>query len=139
MQELDDDDTLTQLSQALIHIHQGGDKVTEASFILQEFLDKFGPSDRLLNCLAVCQIHLRNFSQALQYLKQAREATSKGKTPLSADTFVNTLVCFQNVRKSNDLIAKVQSEFQTAYPSHPWFQKQAELEKLFDKHANSYK
>jgi len=139
MQELDDDDTLTQLSQAVIHIHQGGDKVTEASFILQEFLEKFGPSDKLLNCLAVCQIHQRNYTQALQHLKQAREIATKGKTPLSADTFVNTIVCFQNVRKSNDLIAKVQIEFQTAYPSHPWFQKQSELDRLFDKHGSSYK
>jgi len=89
--------------------------------------------------LAVCQIHLRNYTQALQYLKQAREIASKGKTPLSADTFVNTMVCLQHVRKSADVIAKVQSEFQTLYPNHSWFQKQSELERLFDKHASSYK
>jgi len=140
MQEIDDDDTLTQLAQALIHIHQGGEKATEASVsIFQDFLEKFGPSDKLLNSLAVCQIHLRNYSQALQYLKQAREVAGKGKTPLSAETFVNTLVCLQHLRKSSDVIAKVTSEFQTLYPSHAWFQKQSELDRLFEKHASSYK
>jgi len=139
MQDIDDDDTLTQLSQSWLYIHQGGEKVTEASFILQELLEKFGPSDKVFNSLAVCQMHLRNYPQALQYLKQAREQSTKNKAPVSGETFVNSLICLQHLRKSSDVMSKILAEFKSVYPNHSWFKKQEELERLFDKPASSYK
>ena len=39
-------------------------------------VEKFGPSPRVLNLLAVCQIHGKNYTQAFGYLKQARELVS---------------------------------------------------------------
>jgi coatomer protein complex subunit epsilon len=44
MQETDDDDTLTQLSLAWYYVAVGGDKIQEAYLILQEQVEKFGPS-----------------------------------------------------------------------------------------------
>lgn len=87
MADVDDDDPLTQLATAWVYIAQGGDKISEAFYLLQELIEKFGQSVSVLNSLAVCQLHLKNFSQAFQFLKQARNLrVDKGKKSSSGYT-----------------------------------------------------
>lgn len=107
MSTLDDDDVLAQLCAAWVLIAEGGDKATEATFLLQELLDKFGVSVRVLNSLAACHMSLRNYSQAFQYCKQAREAALQAGGKPAAETLVNTIICLTNMRKDPAVIAKV--------------------------------
>jgi len=138
MQDIDDDDTLTQLAQSWLMITQGGDKVTEASFLLQELIEKFGPSPRVLNGLAVCQIHLRNYAQAFQHLKQARDLAVQNKEPVAAETFVNSIVCLQHLRKGQDVLEKITAELAAAAPGHSYLKKQQEMSVVFDTQAQLY-
>jgi len=139
MQDIDDDDALTQLATAWLYIAQGGEKVTEASFVLQELLDKFGPSIRVLNLLAVSQLQLRNYSQASQHLKQARDQATKLGISVSAETLVNTIVCSQHLKKSNDVIQKLIAELKSLYPNDGWLAKQNRFSSMFDQQAERYK
>jgi len=137
MQDIDDDDTLTGLASSWIFIAQGGEKVNEAFFFLAELVEKFSPSILVLNSMAVCQILLKNYTNAFQYLKQARDLAIAGKEKVSAETLINSIVCLQHLRKA-DLITRILSELKQTHPHHPWLKRYAEMEALFDKSAQTY-
>jgi len=136
MQDIDDDDTLTQLATSWVYISQGEEKVTEASFLLQELMEKFEVSIPVLNTLAVCQMQKKEWGAAFQFLKQARDLALSTKQKVSGDTLVNSIVCLQHLGKSPDPIIK---ELQTSHPNHPWLKRFNEMESLFDRHAATYK
>ena len=140
MQDLDDDDTLTQLATAWVGIASGGaDKTLEAAFLLQELLEKFGPSVVVLNSLAVCDIHQRNYTNAFQYTKQARELSIKTGARVTAETLLNSIVCLQHLKRGQDIIEKIEAELKLNYPQHPWIAKQKQMSELFEKHASTFK
>jgi len=136
MQDIDDDDTLTQLATSWVYLAQGEEKVTEASFLLQELMEKFDVSIPVLNTLAVCHMHKKEWSSAFQYLKQARDLALSNKQKVSGETLVNSIVCLQHLGKSPDPIIK---ELQSTHPNHPWLKRYNEMDALFDRHAASYK
>lgn len=138
MAEVDDDDVLTQLATSWLYIALGGEKVTEASFLLQELVDKFGPSVSVLSSQAVCQLHLGNMNEANSFLKQARSMALQQGNKVDSATLVNFIVCLQNQRKSQDIIDKIIGELKESYPTHPWLAQQEEIVKLFDRHAKTY-
>jgi len=138
MQDLDDDDTLTQLATAWVGLSGNAPaeaKVTEAAFLLQELMEKFGPSVPVLNALAVADMHQRNYSNAFQYTKQARDLAIKLGLRPAAETLLNSIVCLQHLRKGTDVIQKIQAELIQNYPNHPWLKKQKEMDAIFEKHA----
>lgn len=138
MQDVDDDDALTQLATAWAYIAQGGEKVTEASFVLQELLDKYGKSVPVNAALGACQLHMKNHAKALEYLKAARDQAVADQLPVSAETLVNTIVCLQHLRKPADIIQKYMSELQQLYPSNAWLKRYTDAEAAFDKYAATY-
>lgn len=139
MQDIDDDDALCTLCNVWVSISQGEEKATEATFQLQELIDKFGPSITVYNSLGVCQMQAKNFSKALDYLKQARDLALQTKVPVSGDTLVNTMVCLVQLRKPQEIISKIMSELRDVDPHNAWLKRQTEAEALFDKHAANYK
>jgi len=139
MQDIDDDDALTQLATAWLGIAQGGDKVQEALSLLDELQEKFGPSIPVLNSIAVCEIMQKNYTNALSHLKQARDLAISGNSKVCSETLVNSIIALQHVRKPADIIQRVVSELKGVNPDDEWLRKQAEMEALFDKHASSYK
>jgi len=138
MAAIDDDDTLTSLATSWIYIVQGGEKVNEAYFLLQDSLDKFGPSPYVFNSMAVCQIQLKNYRQAFQHLKQARDQSMQNRERVSGETLINSIVCCQHLRNPES-ITRIFSELKQSDPSHPWLIKYAEMEAAFDKSALNYK
>lgn len=138
MQEVDDDDTLTALASVWVNIAQGGEAVNNAFDTLNELLEKFGPTIRLLNSLGVCQIHLRNYTEAFGFLKQARDLALEKKEKVSVDTLINTIVCLTHLRKPQPIIQRIVGELTQVAPNHPWLQKQNELSEIFDKCAANY-
>jgi coatomer protein complex subunit epsilon len=138
MADVDDDDPLTQLATTWVYIEQGGEKPAEAVHLLQELLEKFGPSVRVLNLLAVCQMHAKDFKRAFDYLKQARTEGMNSEAGVSPTTLVNTIVTLQYLGKSADVIAKITAELRELAPTHAWLKEQADMDSLFSKHAEKY-
>eukprot|EP00455_Lapot_gusevi_P043849 TRINITY_DN539_c0_g1_i1.p1 TRINITY_DN539_c0_g1~~TRINITY_DN539_c0_g1_i1.p1 ORF type:complete len:182 (+),score=80.98 TRINITY_DN539_c0_g1_i1:84-548(+) len=139
MQEVDDEDTLTQLCAAWVGIAIATEsKVTESYMILQELVEKFGPSVLVVNSLAVCQLHLRKYNEAFDLLKEARELALSSGQRVSPDTLMNTIICMQHLKKSPELIAKVVTELQQVAPDHPYFKQNADFDALFDQCASIY-
>lgn len=138
MADIDDDDVLTQLCTAWLYIAQGGNKITEASFLLQELVDKFGPSTTVMVSSAVCQLHLANYNDANNFLKQARALALETGGKVSADTLINYVVALQLTKRSPEIIAKITKELNDSYPTSPWIQTQKEMGALFDTYASKY-
>jgi tetratricopeptide (TPR) repeat protein len=139
MQDIDDDDTLTTLAASWLYIAQGGDKVTEAFFLLQELVEKFGPSTSVLTSMGVCQLLLKKFTEAFAHLKQARDLAVQNKEKVSADTLVNSIVCLQHLRKPPEVIARITNELKQSSPNHAWLKKSTDMEAAFEKYAQTYK
>lgn len=135
MQSLDDDDVLTQLCAAWVYTIEGGEKATEATFLLQELIERFGPSVRVFNMLAACQMSLRNYSQAFQHCKKARDTAIKAGGKPVAETLVNTIICLTNLRKDAAIIERITGELRKVAPAHPWLKEREEMGGLFDKYA----
>ena len=73
LQKMDDDATVTQLATAWVSIAQGGDKISEAFSIFSDLVEKHGSSVLLLNGLAVCNMHMKKYSDAEKQLLQSLE------------------------------------------------------------------
>jgi coatomer protein complex subunit epsilon len=138
MQDVDDDDALTQLAQSWVLIVQGGSKVTEASEQLQELVEKFGPSINVLNSQAACQIAQKNYAEAFSFLKQARSLAMSAGGKTHPDTLVNTILCLQHLGKDPAIIKKITGELVEAYPEQAWLQSQKAAGDLFETHAANY-
>jgi len=138
MADIDDDDALTQLCTAWIHIAQGGSKLREASFLLQELMEMFGKSTSLLVTSAVVQLHLANYKEANDFLKMARSTSLENGGKVSADTLVNYTVALQLTKRAPEIVTKIKQELSDSYPGHPYLATQAEMERMFDTHAAKY-
>jgi coatomer protein complex subunit epsilon len=73
MKSIEEDATLTQLTEAWINIFLGGEKTQEAFYIFQELAEKFSVTVRLLNGKALCHIHSGRFDVAEDLLMEALE------------------------------------------------------------------
>jgi hypothetical protein len=131
---------IPQLSLSWCYLAVGGDKLQESYLILQELVEKFGPSMQVATALGVCQLHLKKYTEAAELFKEARELATQTKQRLSADTVVNSIVCEQHLRKADAAasIAALTAELQAMAPRHAWLRKQAEMDALFDKCAQSF-
>jgi coatomer protein complex subunit epsilon len=136
MTDIDDDDALSQLCNAWLNIFLGAEKATEASFLLQELIDKFGPSTKVLCLQAVCQIQLGNYSDANNYLKLARAQAITAGGKVDAAVLINYIVSLKNTLKPAE---KIELELRETYPKHPWVQQQAAMSAMFDEYAARFK
>jgi len=136
MTDLDDDDALTQLCNAWLNIFSGAEKATEASFLLQELVDKFGPSTKIVCLQAVCQIQLGNYAEANNFLKQARAQALTGGGKIDASILINYIVSQKNISKNTD---KIEIELREAYPKHPWVLQQTAMSTMFDEYTARFK
>lgn len=138
MTDIDDDDALSQLATTWLYISQGGEKLTEASFLLQELVDKFGKSEGLLICQGVCNMHMGNLSECNSFLKQARALSMQNNTQTSADTMINFVSCMLQSKGNPVVLAKIESEIREKNSDCAWLKKQEELSNHFDQHAKTY-
>ncbi|GBG62968.1 hypothetical protein CBR_g34668 [Chara braunii] len=94
MQQLDEDHTLTQLSNAWLNVALGGSKVQEAFYIFQELCEKYTWTVPLMNGCAVCNMCMGHFDDAENTLLEALSKDAK-----NADTLANLVVCSLHLGK----------------------------------------
>eukprot|EP00850_Spirogloea_muscicola_P016475 SM000133S26841 [mRNA] locus=s133:397481:399500:- [translate_table: standard] len=94
MQHIDEDATLTQLSNAWVNLALGGTKIQEAFYIFQELGEKYMWTVLLLNGNAVCQMHMGNYEEAEKLLLDALNKDGK-----DANTLANLVVCCLHLGK----------------------------------------
>jgi len=128
MTEKNDDDTLTQLSQAWFNLELGGEKLQDAHYIFDDFKDKFTPSVLLLNNLAVCALGQQKFDEDTSgYLRDGLDKEANNydllvnfifysqQTDKNAETVINRyLSLLKETCKNSELVeelAKKETEF----------------------------
>jgi len=126
MQQNEDDATLTQLAAAWVNTAKGGDKIQAALFIYTDLAEKYGTSVTLLNGMATCHMAKAEFEDAEKLLQEALS-----KNPHDVDSLINTVVCLQHKRTSEDLATSTLSQLRTLHPSHPWVKNLTQMEESF--------
>jgi len=111
MQKIDDDATVTQLTQVWVQIAAGGEQVNDALNTLQDLSNKFGNSSYLLNLMGICCIHLKKFVEAEKYFLQSLEKNSN-----DVEALVNLIVCHQHQGKPTDTISREINQLKTLAP-----------------------
>ncbi|CAG0886884.1 unnamed protein product [Darwinula stevensoni] len=114
MQEKDDDSPLTHLTQAWLHLVQGGEKLQEAYYIIQELMDKHGSTPTLLNCQATSFLCQGKLEEAEAALSEALE-----KDPNDPDTLINMIVLSQSMGKPPEVSSRYLSQLKDSHSSHP--------------------
>lgn len=100
MTEKNDDDTLTQLSQAWFNLEIGGEKLQDAHYIFDDFKDKFAPSVLLLNNLAVCALAQQKYDEETnEYLRNGLD-----KEANNYDLLVNFIFFSQQTDKNAEAV-----------------------------------
>ena len=130
MQDVDDEDVLSGLAASWVYLAAGGERVQEAYLILQELVEKHGPTATISNCLAVCMIAKKSYADALQLLKEAREQASNAVYSLP-DILANTLVCLQLLHDLTEFDA-TEAALKKIDPNHIWFRRAEEANRLID-------
>lgn len=132
MQQKDDDATLTQLAHAWLSIEVGGDKLQDAYYIFQDFVDKFSPSIQLLNSQAVCNIGQHKYEEADGLLREALERNST-----NYDTLVNLITASQHLEKGDNANRNLTS-LKDAHPDSPMVAEYLKKENEFDRFCSQY-
>ena len=60
-----------------------------------------------------------------------------GKNPNDVDTLINTVVCLQHQRSSDDLALSTMSQLRTLHPTHPFVKNLTQMEESFARIAGS--
>ena len=108
-----DDAVITQLAQGWVYCSLGGGKTEEASYIFQELIDKFDPTVKLLNNLAVCKVHMEQYPEAEEMLTTALE-----ENPGDVDSLVNLIVVSRHLNKSQEVIDNLMEQLKQKDPNN---------------------
>ena len=90
---------------------QGGEKLQEAYYILQELAEKFSHTVQLLNALAVYHMLAGKYDEAQRLLNEAL-----GKSANDPDTLANLVACLPHVGQSPDLVKRYETQLTSVAP-----------------------
>ncbi len=132
MIDLDDDATLTQLSQAWVNLAMGGEKYQDSFYIFQELADKYEPTVKLLNAQAACHIQQGNYEDAEGLLQEAQ--AKKSDDP---ETAINLIALYQYQGKIDSAKRNI-AQFKDDFPHHPFVKSLEVKENDFERHSLQY-
>jgi len=133
MQKIDDDSTITQLTQIWVQIAVGGEPVNDALNTLQDLSNKFGTSGYLLNLMGVCNVHLKKFGDAEKQFLQALEKNSS-----DVDTLVNLIACHQHQGKPAETITREINQLKALAPKSSFVRSLQKSDQDFDTYAKQF-
>jgi len=133
MQKIDDDSTVTQLTQVWVQISLGGELVNDALSTLQDLSNKFGTTGYLLNLMGICCINLKRFPDAEKYFLQALEKNSS-----DVDTLVNLIACHQHQGKPAENITREINQLKALAPKSSFVRNLQKADEDFDKYARIF-
>jgi len=133
MQKIDDDSTITQLTQIWVQIAVGGEPVNDALNTLQDLSNKFGTSGYLLNLMGVCNVHLKKFGDAEKQFLQALEKNSS-----DVDTLVNLIACHQHQGKPAETITREINQLKALAPKCSFVRSLQKSDQDFDTYAKQF-
>ena len=107
---------------------QGGEKLQEAYYILQELAEKFGHTVQLLNALAVYHMLAGKYDEAQRLLNEAL-----GKSANDPDTLANLVACLPHVGQSAELAKRYKSQLNSSAPQHGWVANMTAVSASFDR------
>eukprot|EP01113_Clastostelium_recurvatum_P007766 TRINITY_DN1362_c0_g1_i1.p1 TRINITY_DN1362_c0_g1~~TRINITY_DN1362_c0_g1_i1.p1 ORF type:complete len:296 (-),score=88.71 TRINITY_DN1362_c0_g1_i1:43-930(-) len=129
MKSVDEDATITQLTQAWYNIALGGEKAQEASYIFKDICDRYTDTPLLLNGQAASSMALKKWEEAERFLLDATE-----KNPKDPDTIANLITCLTHLRKQ-DTIPRYLGQLRSVAPTHPWTAQVRNAEDSFERNA----
>uniref|UniRef100_A0A8R1IJE9 Coatomer subunit epsilon n=1 Tax=Caenorhabditis japonica TaxID=281687 RepID=A0A8R1IJE9_CAEJA len=132
MNQIDEDATLSQLSNALVTAFAATGKVKDALYIYSEMADKYGRTADLEMHQAVVSVLTQDYAAAEELLEAALERDNK-----DADVLINSLVAAQYNDKDDEVVDRFISQLKHEHPNHPWVKDLAEKEADFDRIAVS--
>ena len=121
------------MSTAALFIAAGGEKLQDAADIYHELMQKFEPSVTLLNCKAVCNIHLNKMEQAEGDLLDALQKNNKDPT-----TLANMLVVAQHRGKGDDLLKRYLTQLRQVAPQHAFLRAYDAAADSFERNKDRY-
>jgi len=107
---------------------QGGEKLQEAYYILQELAEKFSHTVQLLNALAVYHMLAGKYDEAQRLLNEAL-----GKSANDPDTLANLVACLPHVGQSPDLVKRYETQLTSVAPHHGWVANMTAVSASFDR------
>jgi len=133
MQKIDDDATVTQITQVWVQLAGGGEQVNDALNTLQDLSNKFGTSGYILNLMGACCISLKKFADAEKYLLQGLEKNSS-----DIDTLVNLITCHQHQGKPADIISREINQLKALAPKSYFARQLQKQDDDFDRLAKQF-
>eukprot|EP01084_Bolivina_argentea_P172543 298901_1 len=145
MQELEDDDAITQIANiSLCLFHGGYQKVNDANELIEDLISANNPTIQLINMQCVANMHLKNWTEAWKLCKQSRDLAKQLQTnnkhfEISTATLINSITCLQNLNKGQEVIPKLLDQLHKINPNHKYLKNKQNMEALFDKSAKNFK
>eukprot|EP01112_Ceratiomyxa_fruticulosa_P005006 TRINITY_DN15569_c0_g1_i1.p1 TRINITY_DN15569_c0_g1~~TRINITY_DN15569_c0_g1_i1.p1 ORF type:complete len:295 (+),score=68.67 TRINITY_DN15569_c0_g1_i1:763-1647(+) len=133
MKSIDEDATISQLTQAWLNIALGGEKPQEAYYIFKEMEMKYTGTPLLLNGRAVACMHLKKWEEAERLLLDSSE-----KNPKDPDTIANLITCYTHTKKPQEVINRYITQLRTNAPNHPWSVQLKAAEESFERNLSRY-
>ena len=135
MQEKDEDATLTQLSQAAIHLSvgAGGEKLDEAFYIFHDLAAKYGSTPLLSNGQAVALIARGKLDEAEPLLQE-----SLTKDNINAESLINLMVLAHLQGKGAEVANRYLNQLKDSHPHHPFVEDCSAKEREIDRLIHSF-
>jgi coatomer protein complex subunit epsilon len=132
LMNIDDDSSISILTNAAICLHAGGKRVKEAALLYKDLLDRFGPSISALNGIAATSIALGRYEEAEAKIEEAFAIKAD-----SAETLCNQISLLSALGRTQEAL-QIFDTLASKYPTNSLVQSHDTLfSKQFERVSSS--